>query len=297
MTARTVLVLGAGGQVGRAIGAAPQRTGLRLIGRRHQDVDIADGQAVDDAFRADDPDLVINTAAYTAVDQAESEPEAAFATNHVGAAIVAQRCASIDIPLIHLSTDYVFDGTNPAPYREDDAIAPIGVYGRSKAAGEAAVIECSRRSVILRTSWIFSAQGKNFLTTMLRLGGERDTIRVVADQHGAPTAADDIANAVLAIASALLDGKQNGFGLFHFCGAPPTTWHAFACAIFEEAERHGMPVPTDVVPIATKDYPTPARRPVNSVLDCRKIAETYRIVQPAWHEGLRQYFETMSKKK
>ncbi len=300
----TVLVLGAGGQIGRARCSAPAPAGLQIIGRTRDQADITDTGLVEAAIGEVAADLIINAAAYTAVDQAESEAEAAFAVNRDGAAIVAECCAKAGCPLIHLSTDYVFDGEKPGPYREDDAIAPIGVYGRSKAAGEVAVGEKWDRAVIVRTAWVFSAQQNNFLTTMLRLGGERDAVSVIADQRGGPTAAADIATAVLAIAPAvlaiapaILDGKQDGFGVFHYCGAPTTTWYGFAQAIFEVAERLGLAVPKDVVPITTKDYPTPARRPANSVLDCRRIAETYGITQPDWRTRLRHYLASLTKEK
>ena len=293
----TVLVLGAGGQIGRALCTAPAPAGMRIIGRTRDQADITDTGSVEAAIGDITADLIINVAAYTAVDQAESEAEVAFAVNRDGAAIVAECCAKAGCPLLYLSTDYVFDGENSGPYREDDAIAPIGVYGRSKAAGEAAVVESWDRAVIVRTAWIFSGQQNNFLTTMLRLGGERDAVSVVADQHGGPTAAADIAAAVLAIASAILDGKKDGFGVFHYCGAPTTTWYGFAQAIFEDAERLGLPVPKDVVPITTQAYPTPARRPANSVLDCRRIAETYGITRPDWRTGLRHALATLTKEK
>ncbi|MFP6757761.1 MAG: dTDP-4-dehydrorhamnose reductase [Alphaproteobacteria bacterium] len=299
MTDTNILVLGAGGQLGRALCTAPATApaDTRLIGRTRDQADITDTGSVEAAIGEVAADLIINAAAYTAVDQAESDADAAFAVNRDGAAIVAECCAKAGCPLIHLSTDYVLNGENAGPNREDDAIAPIGVYGRSKAAREAAVLEAWDRAVIVRTAWVFSAQQNNFLTTMLRLGGERDAVSVVADQRGGPTAAADIATAVLAIAAAILDGKPDGFGVFHYCGAPATTWHGFAQAIFEDAERLGLPVPKDVVPITTKDYPTPARRPANSVLDCRRIAETYGITQPDWRIGVRHALATLTKEK
>jgi len=296
-TTKTILVLGAGGQVGHALCAAIGPDGARPIGRTRQAADITDAGTVEAAISECAADLVVNAAAFTTVDLAESQPESAFAVNRDGAAIVADRCARSGCPLIHLSTDYVFDGEKPGPYREDDAIAPVGVYGRSKAAGDAAVLETWDRVVIMRTAWIFSAQQNNFLTTMLRLGGERDAVSMVADQHGGPTAANDIAAAVLAIASAVLDGKQDGFGVFHFCGTPTTPWYGFARAIFEGAKRLGLPVPKDVVPITTKDYPTTARRPANSVLDCRRLAETYGIAQPDWRASLGHYLASLTKEK
>jgi dTDP-4-dehydrorhamnose reductase len=230
------------------------------------------------------PDLAINLAAYTAVDRAESEAEAAWAVNCTGAMHIAAGCADRGIPLVHLSTDYVFDGYKDGPYREDDPVNPLGVYGASKEAGERAVREALRRHIILRTSWVYGAFGQNFVKTMLRLGAERETLRVVADQHGCPTAAADIASALVALAQQVAAGEER-WGTYHFAGAGATTWHGFAEAIFDLALPYRGRRPR-VEPIATEQYPTPARRPRNSVLDCSKIADAFGIRPAPWRPAL-----------
>jgi dTDP-4-dehydrorhamnose reductase len=234
------------------------------------------------------PDLVINLAAYTAVDRAESEPESAWAVNCAGAAHVAAACGEGTTPLIQLSTDYVFDGCKLGAYREEDPVNPLGVYGRSKEAGERAVRAAVPHHIILRTAWVYGAHGTNFVKTMLRLGAERPSLRVVADQQGCPTAAADIASALMAIAGKIERGGAN-WGTFNFTGAGSTSWHGFAEEIFDVATGLGSwPVGSKplVEAITTDQYPTPARRPMNSVLDCRKIAETFGISPPQWRTSL-----------
>ncbi len=221
---------------------------------------------------------VVNCAAYTAVDRAESEPERAFAVNAGGAEIVARAAAARGLPIIHLSTDYVYAGTAAAPHREDEPIAPLNVYGASKAAGDAAVAAANPAHLLLRVSWVFGVYGANFVKTMLRLGRERSELRVVADQTGGPTEARDIADAVIAMAAACRRPGFSAWGVYHFAGAPSTSWHGFAQAIFERARQ---PRPR-LVAIASRDYPTPAARPLNSTLDCRRIREIFGIEQPDW---------------
>jgi dTDP-4-dehydrorhamnose reductase len=250
----------------------------------HAAVDITRPEAVAAALDAAHPELVINLAAYTAVDRAESEPDAAQAVNCTAAANVAADCARRGTPLIHLSTDYVFDGDKTGAYVEDDPVNPLGVYGRTKEAGERAVREALPRHVILRTSWVYGAFGQNFVKTMLRLGGERPALRVVADQRGSPTAAADIAAALVAVA-ARLGEPDPPWGTYHFAGGGVTTWHGFAVAIFELAAPRLGRAPR-VEPIATADYPTAARRPANSVLDCAKIARAFGVAAPPWRQSL-----------
>ena len=220
------------------------------------------------------------------MDRAESEPDLAFAVNRDGAAHLAEACAEAGIPLVHFSTDYVFDGTKGAPYTEADAPNPLGVYGQSKWAGEEAVRERLDRHVILRTSWVFSAHGHNFVKTMLRLSGERDELRVVADQHGNPTAAADIARAALRIAQRAVAEPDAAWGTFHFAGTPATTWHGFAEAVVAEARRHGEVRAERVEPIPTSDYPTPARRPADARLDGTRLARVWGIEPPPWQPAL-----------
>jgi dTDP-4-dehydrorhamnose reductase len=279
-----VLVFGGGGQVGRELLSARLSSGWTIAGRNHQSADITDRAAVDRAVAEARPDIVINAAAYTAVDRAESERDAAYAVNETGASHVAAASAGAGVPLIHLSTDYVFDGTKTDAYVEEDATNPLSVYGSSKEAGERAVRAVQPRHVILRTSWVFAAHGANFVRTMLRLGVERPELRTVADQRGGPTAAPDIAATCIRVAEALVAGRAE-CGTYHYAGAPVTTWHGFASAIFAAAAAHGRPAPK-LAQIATAEYKTAARRPANSELDCAKIERVFGIARPDWRPAL-----------
>ena len=225
-----ILVFGAAGQVGRELMALAAARNAGAIGLTRQDVDARDAAAVAVAVAREKPRLVVNCAAYTAVDKAESEPEAAQAANCAAAGAIAWAAARHGAPVLHLSTDYVFDGSKIGAYTEDDPIAPLGVYGRTKAAGEAMVREVAPRHVILRTAWVYGIYGANFLKTMLRLAAERDRLRVVADQRGTPTATADIAEAILVVDAAFARGDTSS-GTFHFAGTGETTWHGFAEAI------------------------------------------------------------------
>lgn len=233
---------------------------------------------------------MINAAAYTAVDRAEDEEGLATQVNGAAPAEMARACAARDIPFVHLSTDYVFDGSGDVPWRLDDRVAPISAYGRSKLAGEQGVAAEGGRYVILRTSWVFSAHGQNFVKTMLRLGGERDQLRVVADQIGGPTPAAAIAQACLTIANQLAEDRAKA-GTYHFAGAPDTSWADFARAIFAQTG-----LACDVADIATTDYPTPARRPANSRLDCSATLATFGIGKPDWKAGLAKVLQELKKK-
>ncbi len=279
-----ILVFGAGGQIGREVcrAARPPRYAVLPLDRKA--VDITKGAAVGAVLARETPDLAINLAAYTAVDRAESEPEAAWAVNCAGAAHIAAACEESATPLIQLSTDYVFDGRKTGPYREEEAVGPLGVYGRSKEAGERAVRAALTRHVILRTAWVFGAYGANFVKTMLRLAAERPVLRVVADQRGCPTAAGDIATALMVIAEHIERGEVK-WGTYHFAGDNPVSWHGFAEAIFDLAAPQLLARP-QVEPITTDQYPTPAQRPMNSVLDCRKIEEAFGIPPPPWRVEL-----------
>lgn len=282
-----ILIVGAEGQVGRELMAL--RHGRELVGLGRAGLDIVDPAAARQVVADFRPSLVINAAAYTAVDRAESEPATAFAVNADGPANLAEACARADVPLFHISTDYVFDGTKAEPYREDDPVAPLGAYGESKWQGECAVRDRLDRHLILRVAWVFGAQGGNFVKTMLRLGAERPQLRVVADQHGGPTPAAAIAATLLDLADRTLAGEPAPWGTYHYCGAPATSWHGFAEAIFARAQAMGMLATVPMVePIATAEYPTPARRPANSVLDCRRLAQVAGIFQPDWRLGLDQ---------
>jgi dTDP-4-dehydrorhamnose reductase len=279
-----LLVLGAGGQVGHELYRLAWPAGYSITAFDRSGVDIAQREAVFAAVVRERPDIVINAAAYTAVDRAESEPDIAWASNCTGPANLAAVCRDVGIPLIHLSTDYVFDGSKAGAYREDDPVKPLGVYGKSKEAGDQAVRGALAHHVILRTAWVYSGHGHNFVKTMLRLAGERPVLRVVADQIGSPTSAGDIAAAIAAIVQQL-DAGNSSWGTYHFAGGGAVSWHGFAQAIFELAFPWRGPPPL-VEAITTADYPTPARRPANSVLDCRRIGEAFRIVPRPWREAL-----------
>ena len=270
--------------MGRALlASAPQRIWLRACA--HVDLDISDARTVAAAVSAFAPDLIINAAAYTAVDKAESEPAAAAAINADGPKFLAQ--AALDVPgcrLLHISTDYVFDGRKPEAYRPDDPTGPMSVYGVTKLAGEQAVREIlADRSVILRTAWVYAAAGRNFVLTMLRLMNERGAVRVVADQWGCPTSADSIARACWAIG-----GRPSVHGTLHWTDAGRASWCDFARAIAEEALALGLlPAPVSVTPISTAEYPTPARRPANSVLESQSTVAQIGVTPRPWREELR----------
>jgi dTDP-4-dehydrorhamnose reductase len=282
------LVFGAAGQVGCEVFRAAWPRSFELLPFDKNDGDITDPDAVAAVIAQHRPNLVINLAAYTAVDRAESEPERAWAVNCDGAANIAAACREAAAPLIHLSTDYVFDGCKSGPYREEDGVNPINAYGRGKEAGERAVRAAIDRYVILRTSWIFGAYGSNFVKTVLRLGGERPVLQIVGDQYGCPTAAADIASALITIARRI-DGGGTDWGIFHFAGMGRTTWYGFAEEIVQRAAAFGAwrgASQPRVEQITTNQYKTPARRPMNSELDCRKIASTLGISPPPWRSSL-----------
>jgi dTDP-4-dehydrorhamnose reductase len=288
-----LLVFGTTGQVAREIARAAPARGVVLTALGRAEVDLADSVACAAAVMAAEADAVVNAAAYTAVDRAESEPDLAHAVNAAAPGAMAEAAAARGLPFLHVSTDYVFDGTPGRPWREDDPTGPLGVYGRSKLEGEAAVAVAGGPHAILRTAWVFSAHGTNFVKTMLRVGAERDALRVVDDQLGGPTPARAIAEALVTIAEGFAAGRGVS-GVFPFAGATENSRAGFARAIFAaRAEQTGSRVP-EVVPIPTRDYPTPARRPLNSVLDCTRIRETYGIAQPDWRAGLRAVLEEIA---
>ncbi len=293
-----IALIGQTGQIAQALASHLPALGHEVIALGRPQLDLSRPETVMPALGARRPDIILNPAAWTAVDKAESEPEAAFAINRDGAGSVAEAAEALGAALIHISTDYVFDGAKPAPYTEDDPTAPLGVYGASKLAGEEAVRAACTRHIILRTSWVCSATGSNFVKTMLRLARERQgepdaRLRVVADQIGAPTFADDIAAAIGKLLPRL--GPQAPpphFGLFHMTSAGETSWHGFAETIMEGAAARGAPA-LPVTPITTAEYPTPARRPANSRLDCSKLARIHGILLPHWREGLEQCLDEL----
>ncbi len=280
-----VLVIGRTGQLARELARAPLPAGWSLEFAGRERVDLADFAQVAAVVAEVAPDAVINAAAYTAVDRAESEPALAFAVNGAGVGALARACERVGAPLVHVSTDYAFDGLKDAPYLESDRIGPQSTYGASKADGEARVRAAGPHHLIVRTSWVFSPFGSNFVKTMLRLGAERVEIRVVADQHGAPTSAADLARALIAMLEAVRAGRGK-FGTYHCANAGETTWHGFAESIFDEARARGMPAPKRLIPITTAEYPTPAHRPANSRLDCGALARAFSLRMRPWREAL-----------
>jgi len=285
-----VLVTGGSGQVGGALArlAGPD---IEIVAPGRAALDLSDPAALTTMVGARPWTAVINCAAYTAVDKAENDVVAAWQVNALAPAALAAASAAAGIPILHVSTDYVFNGAKTEPYVEDDAVAPLGVYGASKLGGELAVRSANPRHIILRTAWVVSATGNNFVKTMLRLGGERPQLRVVADQKGCPTSADDIARAIFTILPRLADGP---FGTYHFVNAGEATWHALAEAVFARAARHGRAAPS-VEPIATSDYPTPAARPANSRLATAKIARDFGVSPRDWHEAVDEIVDTLLK--
>lgn len=273
-----ILVTGGTGQLGRSTAERGSMRGYLTVAVGRDELDICDERQVTSRLAKERPDVVINAAAYTAVDKAETEPERAYAVNRDGVAIIARACASLGIRLLHVSTDYVFDGLATRPYQEDDAVAPLGVYGASKLEGERTVHDVG--GTVVRTSWLFSARGPSFVRTMLRLAREREVLRVVADQNGCPTWADDLADALLALAD-----RRELASTYHFCGDGPTTWHRFASAIVDEARRYQPLACRRIDAITTAEYPTPARRPMYSILDTTRI-RNLGITPPPWKIGL-----------
>jgi dTDP-4-dehydrorhamnose reductase len=269
-----ILVFGKSGQVAQELA---RQGDITCLGRG--DLDLMMPGAAEAVIRDQAPDLVINAAAYTAVDAAEEQEQDALRLNAEAPSEMARACADLGIPFLHVSTDYVFDGSGYAPWRETDPVAPQNAYGRSKLAGENAVAQAGGQWAILRTSWVFSAFGANFVKTMLRLSDTRDALSIVCDQIGGPTPAGDIAAALLKMGAQMQNGQPGG--LYHFGGQPPVSWADFAREIFAQSERQ-----VTVTDIPSRDYPTPAARPLNSRLDCAKLATDFAITPPDWKAGL-----------
>jgi dTDP-4-dehydrorhamnose reductase len=284
-----IVITGKHGQVVSSLVQAAPNLGVEVVPVGRPGLELSIPETVLPSLANARPDVILNAAAYTAVDQAEKEPDVAMAINGEGAGAVADAARTLAVPLIQLSTDYVFDGQKAAPYIEEDSVAPINVYGASKLAGERAVANATNNHVILRTAWVYSPYGKNFVRTMLAFAEKRNELRVVADQYGCPTYAPDIAVVLLRIARNLLDRpNDNGVrGIFHLAGIGETNWAEFASAIFERLRRQGKKTPA-VVPITTAEYPTLARRPANSRLDCTKLARVHGVRLPPWRESLEE---------
>lgn len=286
-----IVVTGAKGQVGWELVRRAPACGHEALAWDVDELDIGDAEAVAAALATSGAEIVINAAAYTAVDRAEQEPALAFAVNRDGPAHLAATCARLHIPLLHISTDYVYDGAKRVPYVEEDPTAPLGVYGASKLAGDEVVRQLLSRHLILRVSWVFGIHGHNFVKTILRLAREREELRVVADQYGCPTFAGDIAATLLALAGRVAEiDASAAWGTYHYCGEPATTWHGFASAIVEQARTREPLAVRSVTAITTADYPLPSPRPVNSVLDCAKLTERFGIRPAPWCLGLEAFF-------
>ena len=282
----TVLIAGRSGQVARALtDAAPN--GWRVVALGRPELDLAEPSTIDAAVREVRPDAIVNAAAHTAVDRAEEEPERAMAINADGAAALARAAERASVPIVHVSTDYVFDGALDRPYREDDEVRPLGAYGRSKLAGELAVAEVTANHCTLRTAWVYAPYGQNFVRTMLRLAETRDEVRVVGDQRGSPSYAPDLARAMVVALRHLLahPNEASGRGTFHLAGTGETTWAGLAEAVFEASARRGGPS-ARVVPIPSSEYPTPAPRPANSRLDTTRFRDTFGHALPDWRDGV-----------
>lgn len=277
-----IVVTGRDGQVARSI-LERAALGQEVVAVGRPELDLAgSADAIYGALEAAKPDAIVSAAAYTAVDKAETERDLAFAVNEAGARATARFAASVGVPLVHLSTDYVFDGAKDQPYGENDPTGPTGVYGASKLAGEYAILECHSDATIVRTGWVYSPFGANFVKTMLRLAADRDRVSVVADQRGNPTSALDIADGVLKMVANLTCSRESELrGVFHMAGSGDASWAEFAEAIFAASASIGGPT-AQVEHIATVDYPTPAKRPLNSRLSCARLSEKHNISLPNW---------------
>jgi len=281
-----ILINGQHGQVSRELQKRLADLGQLFVLGRDQ-LDLANPEQIRQQIRAHRPDLIINAAAHTAVDQAESEPDLAFAINATAPGILAQEAADLGIPLIHYSTDYVFDGSKAEPYTEDDETNPLSVYGRSKLTGERAIAAAHSQHLILRTSWVYSNHGRNFLLTMQRLLQEKPELRIVADQVGAPTWAGTIANSTRALIERWQAGQAGAWGTYHLTASGETSWFGFAQAIGEQLLALNKPCAI-LEAIPSSAYPTPATRPLNSRLDCSRLSREWQVSQPDWHTALRE---------
>lgn len=290
-----ILIIGSDGQLGTALVHQQLPENTTIAGVDIPQLDITDPQMVEKVLSERQPSVVINAAAYTDVDRAEKDPKAAFSINCDGPRHLAESCAKSNTPLVHISTDYVFDGNKNKPYRETDPVSPSGIYGQSKADGEIAVRSILPAHLIVRTSWLYGTVGHNFVKTMLKLGYQNDTVQVVADQYGSPTCADDLAATVLAIVHRMRDRRNITWGTYHYCGDGVISWFEFAGAIFEFARRFGLTRPPQVVPITTVDWPTPAKRPPYSALDCTLIEKNFGITTEPWQKSLKKTVECLMK--
>lgn len=290
-----VLVIGREGQVAKSLSVISPPPGMRVVCMGRPMLDLREPASIVEVLEATNPDAVINAGAYTAVDQAESEPDLAFAVNADGPTHVAAACTEQNIPVIHLSTDYVFSGDKSSLYAEADPVGPGNVYGASKLAGEQRLASANPRHIILRTAWVHSPFGQNFVKTMLRLGVSRPQINVVDDQRGNPTYAIHLAEAILAIANQIRGAAatDSRFGVYHAVNGGETTWFGFASEVFRQARAFGYSAPA-LRPITTAEFPTAASRPANSCLDPSKLMKTFRVALPSWQEGVRDCLKQLA---
>ncbi|WP_020168256.1 MULTISPECIES: dTDP-4-dehydrorhamnose reductase [Methylotenera] len=296
---KKILLTGVNGQVGYAL--QKKLIDQEVFALSREQLDLSDAQAIRRVVQSIQPDLIINPAAYTAVDKAETEPGLAFAINAIAPQILAEEAAKMNAALIHFSTDYVYDGSKTSAYIEADAVNPLSIYGKSKLAGEDAIRSVGLPHLILRTSWVYGAYGKNFLKTILRLASERENLSIVADQYGAPTSNESIADAVISLLTAWNPENLNQTGVYHLTNQGRTSWHGFSAAIVDEynqlaPSKNWPPLKTtvgNIMPITTADYPTPAARPTNSSLDNQKLKQVFNVELPTWQQGLRHVMQTI----
>ena len=279
-----ILVLGCKGQLGRCLNDQLVNTEHEVIYTSRAQIDIAEFEVTKNKILKISPDLIINATAYTAVDKAEEDRKTANLINHLAVKNIAEICNQLECWLIHVSTDYVFDGDSKVPYKEEDETNPQGAYGKTKLKGELAIQSSGCKYIIIRTAWVFSEYGNNFLKTMLRLGGERNELSIVEDQIGCPTHAQDIARSIVTIVPKLNLQKDNG--IYHYCGDQPCSWYDFANVIFDQAMANNLKIPRVVNPIKTSAYPTPAKRPAFSVLDCSKVGNDFGLHTSNWNDGI-----------
>lgn len=292
---RRILVTGQGGQLATGLEESLPQKGFEPLLVGQPDFEFDRPETVVAAFAALKPEAVVNCAAWTAVDAAEDDEAGAFRANALGPALIARLCAEAQIPLIQISTDYVYDGLKGAPYLETDAPNPLSAYGRTKLAGEWAALAANPQTTVLRTAWVFAPVGKNFVKTMLAVGATRPELRVVADQFGHPTAAPDLADAIAAVLQRVREtGWQARYrGVFHAMASGSTNWHAFAQAVFDAAKPHGGPTPL-VHPIATHEYPVKATRPADGRTDGTKLRDTFGVTLPSWQKGLQRVIKALN---
>jgi dTDP-4-dehydrorhamnose reductase len=287
-----ILVLGCKGQLGRCLNDQLIKTDHEVICTSREQIDIADFEATKSKILEFSPDLIINATAYTAVDKAEDDQETANLINHLAVKNIADFCSQKGYWLIHFSTDFVFDGNSEIPYKEDDPANPLSIYGGSKLKGEHAIKSSGCKYLIIRTAWVYSEYGSNFLKTILRLGADLNKLGIVGDQIGCPTYAQDIAKSIVSILS-VIDLKGSSSGIYHYCGHESCSWYDFACAIFLEAGAHGFKTPRNIRPIFTADYPTVAKRPAYSVLDCKKINRCFGVTRLDLRDGIKKVLDRL----